>query len=108
MTDSVTAAGGAVPIRTLGWVDAERHEALLFDVYHPESAARQRPRGWVDIPSEGILSLYALIYAGWAEYVARELPDSVTTPTDSLLQQRVEQATQLADRIFQQTSYFRN
>ncbi len=108
VTDSITVADGAMPVRTLGWIDADRHETLLFEVYHPESAARPRPRGWVDVPSEGILSLYALIYAGWAEHVGRGLGDSVTTPADSILKERVERATELADRIFQQTSYFRN
>ncbi len=108
MTDSITIADGAAPVRTLGWLDTDRHETLLFEVYHPESAARPRPRGWVDVPSEGILSLYALVYAGWAEHVGRGLGDSVTTPADSILKERVERATELADRIFQQTSYFRN
>ncbi|UCF40274.1 MAG: DUF2723 domain-containing protein [Gemmatimonadota bacterium] len=108
MSDSVTRADGAVPIRTLGWVDPERHETLLFEVYHAESAARPRPRGWVDTPSEGILSLYALLYAGWAEYVTGTMGDSATTAADSLRRARAERATDLADRIFRQTSYSGN
>jgi hypothetical protein len=108
MTDSISVAEGAAPVRTLGWIDPERHETLLFELYHHESAARQRPRGWVDEPSEGILSLYALIYAGWAEHVRTALGDSATTAADSLRLLRAEQAIAIADRIFRQTSYFGN
>ncbi len=108
MPDSIRAVPGVVPIRTLGWVDMDRHESLLFDVYHPESAARHRPTGWVDTPSEGILSLYALAYAGYAEYAAGLLADSATTAADSLREARASVASELADRIFRQTSYFRD
>jgi hypothetical protein len=108
MTDSISVADGAAPVRTLGWIDPGRHETLLFELYHYESAARPRPLGWVDTPSEGILSLYALIYAGWAEHATATLGDSATTAADSLRLLRVEQATAIADRIFRQTSYFGN
>jgi hypothetical protein len=47
---------------SLGWVNTKRSTALLFDVYHAESAARVRPRGWVDRPSEGILTTYGVMY----------------------------------------------
>jgi hypothetical protein len=50
------------PVQSLGYVNLRRTTALLFDVYHADGAARQRPRGWVDKPSEGILSLYGLTY----------------------------------------------
>ena len=55
----------AVP--SLGWVNVKRSQALLFDVYHAESAARARPRGWVDQPSEGILTTYGVIYYALAQ-----------------------------------------
>jgi hypothetical protein len=108
MTDSISVAEGAEPVRTLGWIDPERHETLLFDLYHYETAARPRSQGWVDAPSEGILSLYGLIYAGWAEHVSATLGDSATTAADSLRRLRVEQATAIADRIFRQTSLLGN
>src|SRR4029077_12724896 len=38
-----------------GFVNLPRTEALAFGVYHTGSAARHRPRCWVDRPSEGIL-----------------------------------------------------
>jgi hypothetical protein len=49
-------------VSQLGFVNVPRSRALLFDVYHHDSAARPRPRGWVDHPSEGILSLYGVTY----------------------------------------------
>jgi uncharacterized membrane protein YoaK (UPF0700 family) len=48
--------------RALGFVDFERTKQLLFDTYAFDAAARVRPRGWVDRPSQSILSLYSVIY----------------------------------------------
>src|SRR2546425_4894646 len=45
-----------------GFVNLRRTEALAFGVYHADAAARHRPRGWVDRPSEGILATYGLLY----------------------------------------------
>jgi hypothetical protein len=47
---------------SLGYVNIPRTIALAFEVYHGETAARPRPRGWVDRPSEGIITLYGLTY----------------------------------------------
>ena len=55
------------PVQSLGYVNGPRTTALLFDVYHADGAARPRPRGWVDKPSEGILSLYGLTYYTMAQ-----------------------------------------
>jgi hypothetical protein len=49
---------------SLGYLDLPRTEKLLWDVYHWKSAARNRPRGWVDSPSGSILQLYAVVYGG--------------------------------------------
>jgi hypothetical protein len=54
-------------IQSLGYVNVPRTTRLLFDVYHADAAARSRPRGWVDKPSEGILSLYGLTYYALAQ-----------------------------------------
>jgi hypothetical protein len=62
----------AVP--SLGWVNVKRSQALLFDVYHAESAARVRPRGWVDQPSEGILTTYGVIYYALAQELQATQP----------------------------------
>jgi hypothetical protein len=71
-------------IRGLGWLDLRRTEELLFDVYHPESAARHRPRGWVDQPSANILSLYYITYGVHGE-VVRAMADSIRTPESTRL-----------------------
>ena len=71
-------------VRGLGWLDLRRTEALLFDVYHPESAARPRPRGWVDQPSANILSLYYITYGVHGE-VVRAMADSIRTPETTRL-----------------------
>ena len=49
---------------SLGYLDLPRTEKLLWDVYHWRSAARERPRGWVDQPSGSILQLYSVVYGG--------------------------------------------
>jgi hypothetical protein len=49
---------------SLGFLDLQRTERLLWDVYHWRSASRDRPRGWVDQPSGSILQLYSVVYSG--------------------------------------------
>ncbi|HEY2824049.1 MAG TPA: DUF2723 domain-containing protein, partial [Gemmatimonadales bacterium] len=49
----------------VGWVDMHRTQDLLFGVYHANSAGRERPRGWIDTPSEGIMTLYGLVYEAY-------------------------------------------
>ena len=79
-------------VASLGWVNLQRSKALLFEVYHAESAGRPRPRGWVDKPSEGILTTYGIIYYA----LAQELQ-----ATDPALAARA-QAT--AQAVFRNTS----
>jgi hypothetical protein len=50
----------------LGYLDVARTRELLSDVYHWQSVARDRPRGWTDTPSSSILQLYSLTYRGSA------------------------------------------
>jgi hypothetical protein len=61
-------------IPSLGFVHVPRSTALAFDVYHSDAAARSRPRGWVDEPSEGILSLYGLTYYALATELQKTDP----------------------------------
>jgi hypothetical protein len=63
----LTPSDSIKPIQSLGYVNVARTSALLFDVYHADMAARARPRGWVDKPSEGILQLYGLTYYTMAQ-----------------------------------------
>jgi len=46
-----------------GFVNIPRTRALAFDVYRGgETAARTRPRGWVDVPSQNSLFGYVFVY----------------------------------------------
>jgi hypothetical protein len=69
--------GSVIFSPSMGFIDVERTEQLLWNAYRWESVARDRPRGWVDVPSSSILSLYSLIYAGAAS-TFRQLGDSAT------------------------------
>lgn len=63
-THPVTPGDSIVQSSTLGYIDLPTSRRLLWDVYHWRSAARDRPRGWVDAPSSSILQLYTVIYNG--------------------------------------------
>ncbi|HEU4681361.1 MAG TPA: DUF2723 domain-containing protein, partial [Gemmatimonadales bacterium] len=54
----------------LGFINLPRTEKLLWDVYDWKAATRERPRGWVDVPSGSILQLYAVVYGGSARAFA--------------------------------------
>jgi hypothetical protein len=61
-TKLVEPAGNIVISRNLGLVDTMMTRKLLFDTYNYAAASRIRPRGWVDRPSQSILSLYSVLY----------------------------------------------
>ncbi len=54
--------GPIVINRSLGFVDLDMTRKLLFGAYDWQAAAKPRPRGWVDRPSQSILSLYSVLY----------------------------------------------
>jgi hypothetical protein len=58
----VEPGGDIVLNRGLGYLDVARTRKLLFDTYNFGAASRVRPRGWVDRPSQSILSLYTMVY----------------------------------------------
>src|SRR6266550_4075779 len=61
--EPVTANDSIRVVAGRGFVNVSRLRTLAFDVYRGgEAAARPRPRGWVDIPSENSLLGYALMY----------------------------------------------
>jgi hypothetical protein len=62
--------------RGLGYLNLPLTEKLMWDVYHHETAAHRRPRGWVDRPSASILSLYGIVY-GTTATTLRSKGDSV-------------------------------
>jgi hypothetical protein len=69
---------------TLGYLNQARNRALLWDVYHWEAAARDRPRGWVDQPSGSILQLYAVVYNGAARALAAAGDSATANRADSV------------------------
>jgi hypothetical protein len=109
LTDSVVANDSTVFVPGLGWIALPRTRALLFDVYHSEAAARRRPRGWVDVPSEGILSLYWVMYAAYAEIVKAQLADTTkrAVKPDSAVAATRGRAEEIAKAILGNTSYGR-
>jgi transmembrane protein TMEM260 (protein O-mannosyltransferase) len=86
-SDSIQAIG------QLGYANLPRSTALMFGVYHASTAARPRPRGWVDRPSEGILAMYGLMYQALSQALKDKNPTLST------------QALAIADSIFKNTSY---
>ena len=58
----------------MGYVNVPRTTTLLTDVYHHGTTTRQRPRGWVDHPSEGILYTYGVLYQNLAQAVKQKNP----------------------------------
>jgi hypothetical protein len=62
MPKPIQEGNGIVLSKTLGFVDVGVTRQLLWDTYHWQSATRDRPRGWVDVPSSSILQLYGIIY----------------------------------------------
>lgn len=97
MPDTIQPSDNVVRIPGLGWVDLERTISLMFGVYHVDSAARERPRGWIDVPSQGILQMYGLLYAQVANYLKS------SAPADEASARLAERAEQLAARILAQT-----
>ena len=87
MPEPVT-PGGAIVNSPMGFVNVPLTRTLLFDVYHPEAAAHDRPLGWFDPPSSSILSLYEIVYRGSSQ-VLLQAGDSV----------RATKAASIADRI---------
>jgi hypothetical protein len=62
MPKPIQEGNGIVLSKTLGFVDVTTTRQLLWETYHWQSATRDRPRGWVDVPSSSILQLYGIIY----------------------------------------------
>jgi hypothetical protein len=69
---------------SLGFLDLPRTEKLLWEVYNWKAAARDRPRGWVDVPSGSILQLYAVVYGGSAKAFAEAGQAELAARADSV------------------------
>lgn len=63
MPAPVIASDSIRKVEGRGFVNVPRLQRLAFDVYRGgEAAARPRPRGWVDTPSQNSLFGYVLVY----------------------------------------------
>jgi hypothetical protein len=80
-------------MQEFGFVDVPRTKELLFQVYHAHTAARHRPLGWIDVPSENITATYAYMYQVLGLALAK------SDPTDAM------KAIALADSMVNNTSY---
>ena len=83
--------GGMVLSRSLGFVDLDRTRRLLFGTYNYDAASRARPRGWVDRPSQTILSLYDIAY-GAAAPLFQQAGDSVAAARADSISAAVKQS----------------
>ncbi|MSR07750.1 MAG: DUF2723 domain-containing protein [Gemmatimonadetes bacterium] len=108
MSDSVRTGPSIASVQGLGFIDIPRSRALLFDVYHAEGVGRDRPRGWIDVPSEGILSLYWVVYIAWNEVVKQRAGDKdPKLRPDSAMVESGKQAEVIAGRVLKNTSFGR-
>ena len=90
----VTASDGVQLLQGRGFVNVPRSAALLFGVYRGgETAARPRPRGWVDVPSQNSLLGYVFAY----DTIAAALRESDPA--------RAGRAVALRDAILANTTY---
>jgi hypothetical protein len=90
----VAASDGVRLVEGRGFVNVPRSAALLFEVYRGgETAARPRPRGWVDVPSQTGLLGYLFAY----DTIAAVLRDSDPP--------RAARAVALRDAILANTTY---
>jgi hypothetical protein len=80
----------------LGLVNVPRSRELLEKVYHPHSAARYRPLGWIDVPSENIPATYAFIYQTLGLMLVKSEP------------QTAMKLLTIADSMVKNTSYSRS
>ena len=90
----VTANASVRLLEGRGFVNVPRSAALLFEVYRGgETAARPRPRGWVDVPSQSGLLGYVFAYDTMAAALRESDPARAT------------RAIALRDAILANTTY---
>lgn len=82
--NKVVPGGPIIRSAGMGYMDIERTKALIYKGYKWQSAARDRPRGWVDDPSRSILDLYAVIYSGVAETLRQQGDTVLAARADSI------------------------
>ncbi|NOT08830.1 MAG: DUF2723 domain-containing protein [Gemmatimonadales bacterium] len=76
--------GGNIVLSPMGYTDLDRSRELLEKGYRWMSAARERPRGWVDAPSASILRLYSIIYGGLSATLRQHGDSALAAKADSI------------------------
>ncbi|HEY8256236.1 MAG TPA: DUF2723 domain-containing protein [Gemmatimonadales bacterium] len=84
MPTPVVAKDSVVLSQGLGYLNLPRTKRLLSEVYHWQTAARDRPRGWVDQPSGSILQLYGVVYGGSARAFEAAADTALARKADSV------------------------
>ena len=87
-TDSIVLSPG------LGYVDIHRSRQLMWEVYHWQTATRDRPTGWVDPPSGSILQLYSVVYGGMSETFRKAGDSTLAARSDSVAREVSEELRQ--------------
>jgi hypothetical protein len=91
--DSLAQSDTVQVMQEFGFVNVPRTKELLFNVYHAHTAARYRPLGWIDVPSENIPATYAYMYQILGLALAKSDP------------QAAMKAVALADSMVNNTSF---
>ncbi len=91
--DSLVPNDSIQVMQEFGFVNVPVTKDLLFRVYHAHTAARHRPLGWIDEPSENIVATYAYLYQVLGLSLAK------SDPTGAM------KAIALADSMVSNTSY---
>jgi hypothetical protein len=81
---TVTPNDSIVSSPVVGFMDLPRTEALMWKDYHWQSAARERPFGWIDPPSGSILQLYSVMYHALGATLRQEGDSTKAFRADSI------------------------
>ncbi|MFI5210175.1 MAG: DUF2723 domain-containing protein [Gemmatimonadales bacterium] len=80
--------------RGLAYLDYPRTMNLLWDVYHWQTATKDRPHGWVDPPSASMLQMYLVAYSGASSSMRQKGDTAAAARADSIaleIQRNIQQ-----------------
>ena len=93
VADTVVAGGDITASQYLGMIDMARTKRLMFELYHKDTATRERPGGWYDPPSSDMLATYMQLYGAFAP-VLQEHGDTALATESMSIAERVRKAIQ--------------
>jgi len=80
----VTPSDSIVLIPGFGYMSVPQSSALFWKVYHNDAITRDRPRGWVDRPSDPMLRVERLIYSIAGEVYRQQGDSALAIRADSV------------------------